>query len=119
VPPFMEEVPVAKVGEPQEAAEPEEEVEAPVEEPTPEPVTPASKEKGRRSQAEILAEAGLARKDDGGGDGAPEDSGADDTAETPGQPVGAASDREGPAQRDKSSKRRRQRGRRRKHGRPR
>ncbi len=109
VPAFMEEVPVAKVAEPEEEEEVEEEEEA--EEVAKEPVTPASKASGRRSQAEILAEAGLAREEDGAGDGAP-----GDVSE---EAVGAASDAERSSERRQKSSKRRQRGRRRKHGRPR
>jgi SecD/SecF fusion protein len=107
VPPFMDEVPVAKVAEIEEAEE-EPEEEPVVEEPQ---VAPASKEAGRRSQAEILQEAGLVREDDGAGDGASEDVSED-------RALGAASDRQGSGEpRQEGGKRRRQRGRRRKHGR--
>jgi SecD/SecF fusion protein len=106
VPAFMEEVPVAKVAEVEEE---EEEVEEAVA--VEEPVTPASKASGRRSQAEILQEAGLAREDDGAEDGAPGD--------VPGETVGAASDADRSSKRREKSTKRRQRGRRRKHGRPR
>ena len=106
VPPFAEEAPVAKLDEVEEEAEPEEGQET--------AVTPASQAAGRRSQAEILAEAGLSREKEGAGDGAPEV--PDEVSED--QVVGASSDGEtstGPGRQD--DKRRRQRGRRRKHGR--
>ena len=120
VPPFLEEVPVAKVGEPPE--EEAEEEEAPEPEAAPEPeetaepeATPASKELGRRSQAEILAEAGLGRPswipDPEAGDGEVESE-----AESADR-VGAPSEEEAPAEPSPQSKKRRQRARRRKHGR--
>jgi SecD/SecF fusion protein len=103
VPPFAEEAPVAKLDEVEEEAEPEEGQET--------AVTPASQAAGRRSQAEILAEAGLSREKDGAGDGVP-----DEVSEDP--VVGAGSDGEGSTERPRQGdKRRRQRGRRRKHGR--
>jgi SecD/SecF fusion protein len=105
VPAFMEEVPVAKVGKVEEVEEVEEEE---VEEPQP---TPASQAEGRRSQTEILAEAGLAREQDSAGDGA-----AGEVSED--QAVGASSDGEGSTERrEKGAKRRSRRQRRRKHGR--
>ena len=120
VPPFLEEVPVAKVGEPPE--EEAEEEEAPEPEAAPEPeetaepeATPASKELGRRSQAEILAEAGLGRPswipDPEAGDGEVESE-----AESADR-VRAPSEEEAPAEPSPQSKKRRQRARRRKHGR--
>jgi len=105
VPPFAEEAPVAKLDEEEEEPEPEE---------APEALTPASQAAGRRSQAEILAEAGLSREKEEAGDGVPDV--PDEVSED--QVVGASSDGEtstGPGQQD--DKRRRQRGRRRKHGR--
>ncbi len=103
VPPFAEEAPVAKLDEVEEEAEPEEAQEA--------ALTPASQASGRRSQAEILAEAGLSREKDGAGDGVPDEVSED-------QVVGASSDGEGSTERGRQGdKRRRQRGRRRKHGR--
>jgi len=107
VPPFAEEAPVAKLEEEEEEAEPEE---------APEALTPASQAAGRRSQAEILAEAGLSREKEGTGDGAPDEVSEDEVSED--QVVGASTDGEesaGPGRQD--DKRRRQRGRRRKHGR--
>jgi len=108
VPPFAEEAPVAKLDEVEEEAEPEEGQET--------AVTPASQAAGRRSQAEILAEAGLSREKEGTGDGAPDEVSEDEVSED--QVVGASTDGEesaGPGRQD--DKRRRQRGRRRKHGR--
>ncbi len=103
VPPFAEEAPVAKLDEVEEEAEPEEAQEA--------ALTPASQSAGRRSQAEILAEAGLGREQDGAGDAVPEDVSEDRAVE-------ASSDGEGSTERrPQGDKRRRQRGRRRKHGR--
>ncbi len=101
VPPFAEEIEVAKL--PEIEAE-EEEPEAPEPEKA---LTPASKQAGRRSQEEILREAGIAERP--AGDGA----GGDGEAEPA---VGAAGDGEGTEpRRSKGSKSRRQR--RRKHGR--
>jgi SecD/SecF fusion protein len=114
VPPFAEEAPVAKLDE-VEAQEPEAEPEE-----APDAVTPASREAGRRSQEEILAEAGLGRKKDAIADGAPEeDAGGDGIGEaTEDEVVGAGSDGEASTSGSRSAeKRRRQRGRRRKHGR--
>jgi SecD/SecF fusion protein len=104
VPAFAEEIAVAKLSEVEE-----EEVEE-VEEPE-EPLTPASQAAGRRSQADVLREAGLAGEEDGAGDGAP-----DDVSE--GRLIGASGDGEGSAKRrERSEKRSRRRQRRRKHGR--
>ncbi len=104
VPAYAEEAPVAKLDE-------IEAEEAELEEGRETAVTPASQAAGRRSQAEILAEAGLAPEKDGAGDGAPEELSED-------QVVGAASDGEASTQGSgQGQKRRRQRGRRRKHGR--
>jgi SecD/SecF fusion protein len=128
VPAFMEEVPVAKVPEPEEAEELEEVEEAAepakaegaaaeAEEVREPELTPASKSAGRRSQAEILAEAGLAREDTAGDGTADETSGdgaADGTADE--EAVGASGDGESSQGREQRSKRGRQR-RRRKHGR--
>ncbi len=70
VPAFAEEITVAKLPEVEEEEEVEE-VEEPAEV-AETAVTPASKEAGRRSQAEVLREAGLStsRETDGSGDGA-------------------------------------------------
>jgi SecD/SecF fusion protein len=105
VPAFAEEIAVAKLPEVEE-----EEVEV-VEVETAEPLTPASQAAGRRSQAEVLREAGLAGEGDGAGDGAPE--------EVPEERlIGTSGDGEGSAKRrERSEKRSRRRQRRRKHGR--
>jgi SecD/SecF fusion protein len=104
VPAFAEEIAVAKLPEIEE-----EEVE--VEEVTEEQVTPASQAAGRRSQAEVLREAGLAGEEPGTGDGAP-----DEVSEE--RLIGASGDGEGSAKRrERSEKRTRKRQRRRKHGR--
>jgi SecD/SecF fusion protein len=103
VPAFAEEIAVAKLPEAEE--EEEEEVEPE------EPLTPASQAAGRRSQAEVLREAGLAGEEDGAGDGAP-----DEVSEE--RLIGASGDGEGSAKRrERSEKRSRRRQRRRKHGR--
>jgi SecD/SecF fusion protein len=104
VPAFMEEVPVAKVEQADEIEAERERAEEEAAEAKAE-VTPASKAEGRRSQAEILAEAGLAPKGDGAGDGAPEE----DSEQLAGAGAGEAPKRQ--------DSKRRQRGRRRKHGR--
>jgi SecD/SecF fusion protein len=120
VPPYAEEAPVAKVEEieteeAEVAAEPEEVAEEPQEE----ALTPASREAGHRSQAEILAEAGLGRKKPPAGDGSADGAAGDgDEAASGDEGLGAGGDGEGSSsQRGGSQKRRRQRGRRRKHGR--
>jgi len=73
VPAFMEELPVAKI---EDEEEPELEPEAPEVEPEPEPepapVPSASPSTGRRSQEEILREAGLTGRRAAPGDGAAE-----------------------------------------------
>jgi SecD/SecF fusion protein len=115
VPAFAEEVPVAKVGEAEEPVpveEEEEEEEEEVEEPA---LTPASQAAGRRSQADVLREAGLSAAPEPTGDGAPEGPG-DGTAEPGGEePTMPAAGSEKPAKRQGAAKRR-QRGKRRKHG---
>jgi SecD/SecF fusion protein len=108
VPAFMEELPVAKL-DGDEDLEPEavEEEPAPASEPQ---LTGASKSQGRRSQAEILRDAGLGvppELQDGDGDGDGDGAAADEpTSEANGEATAKPKD---------ESKRRRQR--RRKHGR--
>jgi SecD/SecF fusion protein len=103
VPPFAEEIEVAKLPELEEE---DSEAEAP--EPA-KALTPASHEAGRRSQEEILREAGIVDEAPAG------DGGGADAGEEPA--VGAASDAESSESRDRQSSKRRQRQRRRKHGR--
>jgi SecD/SecF fusion protein len=108
VPAFMEELPVAKI-DGDEDLEPEaaEEEPAPASEPQ---LTGASKSQGRRSQAEILRDAGLGvppQLQDGDGDGDGDGAGADEPA--------SEANGEATAKPKDESKRRRQR--RRKHGR--
>jgi SecD/SecF fusion protein len=105
VPAYAEEAAVAKLPEIEEE-EPEL-----VEEPEKAPLSAASEASGRRSQDEILREAGMV-DEEAVGDGTP--------AEVSEERIGAGSDGEGSVQpRPSSQKRRRQRQRRRKHGRPR
>jgi SecD/SecF fusion protein len=115
VPAFAEEVPVAKVPETEEPALAEEEEE---EEEVSEPaLTPASEAAGRRSQADVLREAGVSPGPEATGDGAPEAPG-DGSPEASEEPALPAAGGEKPAQRQGGGgKRRRQRGKRRKHGR--
>jgi hypothetical protein len=110
VPPFAEEVAVAKLPEIEEPAEVEvaEEPEV-VEEPQ---FTPASRAAGRRSQDEVLREAGLAGEEDGARNGAPGEVAED-------RVIGASGDGERAPKRPQGSQKRRQRQRRRKHGRQR
>ncbi len=106
VPAFMDEVPVAKLGE--DDADGAELEEAPVV--ATEPLTGASQAQGRRSQAEILRQAGLGVPPDlqeEGGDGA----GAEEPA------LDTAGDRESTAEGSRQDSKRRGRQRRRKHGR--
>jgi SecD/SecF fusion protein len=125
VPPFLEEVPVAKVPEPAVQEEPEEapEPEAAPEEEEAAAVTPASKSAGRRSQAEILAEAGLGRppwiseEKDAGGDGELARSDQSDGAAGDEVPAPSGEGETAEPSRSAAKKQRRQRGRRRKHGR--
>jgi SecD/SecF fusion protein len=102
VPAFAEEIAVAKLTEIEEEEEEAEEAEE-------RELTATSRAAGRRSQADILREAGLS-EEDRAGDGAPSE-----PSEEP--LVGAESDGEGSAGQPKSSAKRRQRQRRRKHGR--
>jgi SecD/SecF fusion protein len=104
VPPFAEELAVARLGEVEEEAEEEEAAEEP------EQLTPASQAAGRRSQAEVLREAGLAGDEDRAGDGTP-----DEVSEE--RVVGTGGDGVRSGDRGRNARRRRQRQRRRKHGR--
>jgi SecD/SecF fusion protein len=111
VPAFAEEVAVAKLPEIEEEREEVEVAEEPevVEEPQ---LTPASRASGRRSQEEVLREAGLAGEKDGAGDGAPD--------EVSDRVIGTGGNGEGaPARPQGSQRRSRRQQRRRKHGRQR
>jgi SecD/SecF fusion protein len=104
VPAFAEEIAVAKLADVEEEEEEAEVIEEPE-------LTAASRAAGRRSQAEILREAGISDEKQETGDGVPTEPSEEGL-------VGAGSDGEESAERrERNAKRRRQRQRRRKHGR--
>ncbi len=117
VPAFMEELPVAKIDAEAQEAEPEPAAPA-VEEPQ---LTTASRSEGRRSQAEILREAGMEGKRSRSGEGVVEGDGSGDGAGAASEDaaLGSGGDGEAAPRSGKKGSKRRSRQRRRKHGRPR